>query len=324
MTWQLSIGYIFFLVLALWFVFVIANYATHRRFFGRQRNELLLITIPLGSEVQPSAAQHTLSEIGATAELLQRLSRYHITFAFEAAVHHVGEEIHFYLYIPKRFKKEIVRDIENIFSNAKITPSDYDIWMEGGSVQAAVIKQSKPYLVPLKAASAPTSDVFAGMLRRLSNLKIMGEGAAIQWVMRPLAEKTKNEMVELLSQLKSGAATSFKHLHEGFLVTPQTIEVLEEKITSPLYTVSARVVVAHTRADEAKRLLRELEESFTIPGSSMLYNELYFAKPTKPIRTLALFSRRVIDPKESMVLNNQEIAAMFHFPTRHASGVKTS
>lgn len=319
MTWQLASGYIFFLVLFLWFTFAVMNYATHRRFWSHRRYELLLLIVPLGSEVHPFATNHKLSEIGATVELLERFAKYQMTFAFEAAVHHVGEEIHFYIYAPKRHKKEIVRDVESLFPGAKVQTGDYDVWMEGSEVEIAHVRQAKPFLVPLSTASAPARDSFAEMLRRLSELKVLGEGVALQWVMKPLTPPARKEFVELIETLKAGRARSFRLLDEGFLVTPQTISVLEEKLVSPLFKVNCRVVIAHARKDEAKRLMRNIGEAFAKASKGMLYNELYLVPAKKPRRSLAMFSRRLFDEKEEMVLNAQEIATVFHFPTRHSA-----
>ncbi|MDO8601630.1 MAG: hypothetical protein Q7R62_00650 [bacterium] len=322
MTWQLSVGYIFFLVLVLWFAFVIMNHATHRRFWNHRRYELLLITVPLGSEVQPFAAKHKLSEIGATAEFFQRLANYQITFAVEAAVHHVGEEIHFYIYAPKKYKKEIVQDVESLFPGAKVKTGDYDIWMEGSEIEISHVRQSKPFLVPLSSAVVPTPDTFTEILRRLSQIRVIGEGVALQWIIKPLSSSIKKQCVELVSSLKSGTARSFKLLDEGFLVTPQTIGVLEEKLTSQLYSVNCRLIVAHASRDEAKRLLRDIGEAFSRASSGMLYNELYLVPAKKPNRSLAMFINRTFDEKEEMILNAQEIAGLFHFPTRRGAGLK--
>lgn len=319
MTWQLAIGYIFFLVLVLWFAFAVMNYATHRRFWAHRRYELLLMTVPLGSEVHPFATNHKLSEIGATVELLERFAKYHMTFALEAAVHHVGEEIHFYIYAPKRHKKEIIRDVESLFPGAKVQTGDYDIWMEGSEVEIAHVRQAKPFLVPLSTASIPAKDSFADILRRLSHLKVLGEGVALQWVIKPIHPETRKEFVELIKALKNGQAHSFRLLDEGFLATPQTIGVLEEKLESPLFKANCRIVIAHARKDEAKRLMRSIGEAFEGASRGMLYNELYLVPAKKPSRSLTMFSGRTFDEKEEMVLNAQEIAHIFHYPTRHSA-----
>lgn len=319
MTWQLELGYIFFLVLVLWFMFSVMNYATHRRFWSHRRFELLLIIVPLGNEVQPFAANHKLSEIGATVELLERFAKYKTTFAFEAAVHHVGEEIHFYIYAPRRHKKEIVHDVQAIFPGSKVEPGDYDVWMEGSELEIAHVRQSKPFMVPLSLAVAPMRDTFSEILRQLSHLRVLGEGVALQWVIKPLSPSMKQECVALVSSLAKGTARSFKLLDEGFLATPQTIGLLEEKLVSPLYSVNCRIVIAHARREEAKRLLRTIGEAFARASKGMLYNELYLVPAKKVSRSLSMFTYRAFDQKEEMVLNAQEIAGLFHFPTRHSN-----
>ncbi len=318
MTWQLATGYIFFLVLALWFAFSVMNYAVHRRFWKYRRYELLLIAVPLGSEVQPFATSHHLSEIGKTVELLERLHNHRIKFSFEAAVHHVGEEIHFYIYAPKKLKKKVVRDVESLFPGAKVEAGDYDVWTSGSEIEIAHVRQSKPSVIPLSCAVRPTHDAFRAVLRRLSHMRVLGEGVAVQWIIKPLSPSTKKQYVELVNSLKTGAAHSFKLLDEGFLVTPQTIGVLEEKLVSPLYSVNARIVIAHARKNEAKRLMRDLGSALGEASTGMLYNELYLVPAKKPRQSLAMFTQRAFDQKEEMVLNAQEIASIFHFPTRHS------
>jgi len=319
MTWQLATGYIFFLVLMMWFAFAVMNYATHRRFWAHRRYELLLVKIPLGNEVRPFATDHKLSEIGATAELFERLAGYHITFAVEAAVHHIGEEIHFYIHIPKQRKKEIVRDIQMIFSGAEVLPGDYDVWMEGSEIEIAHLRLAKPFLVPLSSGVQATRDPFAEVLRQISQMKIVGEGVALQWVIKPLAPNRREEYVEAIESLRGGRARSFKFLDEGFLATPETIEVLTEKLDSPLFTANCRILVAHANKSEAKRIIRDIGNAFARASSGMLYNELYSVPAKKPSRSLSMFTHRALDVKEEMVLNAQELASVFHFPTRHSA-----
>lgn len=323
MTWQLATGYIFFLILALWFAFAVANYALHRRFYFHQRYELLLIRVPLGSEVHPFATEHRLSELGATTELLERLWAYRAPFSFEAVVHQVGEEIHFYIHIQKRLKTSVIEDVRRSFPDAHIESGDYDIWSFDSHVEIATIRQAKPSLVPLRSISTPSIDVFARVLRVLAQMKVVGEGAAIQLAMRPLSAKRRHEYATTIADLKSGKATSFKVLDEGFLITPQTVSVLDEKLDSPLFSVNGRVVIAHASSQEAKRIVREIDEALRMVSGGMLYNELYVAPPRNRARALGLFSRRGIDLKEEIVLSAQEITSFFHFPTRHLGHPKT-
>lgn len=323
MTWQLATGYIFFLILTLWFAFAVANYALHRRFYFHQRYELLLIRVPLGSEVHPFATEHRLSELGATTELLERLWAYRVPFSFEAVVHQVGEEIHFYIHVPKRIKASVIEDVHRSFPDAHIASGDYDLWSFESHIEIASIHQAKPALVPLRSATEPSPDVFARVLRVLAQMKVVGEGAAIQLVMSPLSAKRRNEYATTIAGLKSGNATSFKVLDEGFLVTPKTVSVLDEKLDSPLFSVNGRIVIAHTNSQEAKRIVREIGDALHMLSGGMLYNELFLTPPRNKTRVLGLFSRRVIDPKEEMVLNAQEITSFFHFPTRHLGHPKT-
>lgn len=323
MTWELTLGYIFFLVLVLWFAFAVMNHATHRRFRSHQHYELLLVEVPLGSEVQPFAASHTLSELGATVQLLESVAGYHMPFALEAAVHHVGEEIHFYLYIPRRHKREIVSDVERIFPKAKIVSDDYDPWMEGGAVEIMKLHQAKPAVVPLRGAVRPERDMFAEVLRIMSHLKVIGESAVIQFVVRPLAPHRRKEYANAIAALKSGTARSFKIIDEGFLATPETLSLLESKLDSPLLSVNGRVLVAHHDKSEAKRIAKSLSGSFEEKRGVGLYNEIYATPAVKPNQALAEFSRRAFNEKDEMVLSAQELATLFHFPTRHASNPKT-
>ena len=85
---------------------------------------------------------------------------------------------------------ERLRLIETLWPTGYVTPAeDYELWLDStpendGHIAAGYLTQVKPYCIPFKSAEKAHFEPFLGVLRHLSNLAAIGEGAAIQWTVR--------------------------------------------------------------------------------------------------------------------------------------------
>src|SRR6266481_4007164 len=75
---------------------------------------LFLVRIPKENSAD-SDGKDFKEEINRFEELLGNLSALKRPFVFEMAVHHVGEEIHFYIAVPMKFGETAVKQIQGLW-----------------------------------------------------------------------------------------------------------------------------------------------------------------------------------------------------------------
>jgi len=168
--------------------------------------------------------------------------------------------------------------------------------------------------------------------------KIIGdtEGGALQIILRP-APKNWNTLAiktaELMSKGKSfESALSSGHSTKEIFEPPkkeekdyqaaispmnqEIINALKEKASKPAFEVNVRVLTSAETQERSDQLLSHIEGTFDQFNSPTL-NSLKFNKvKNKKLKELIYnFSFRLFDNKQKMILNSEEVASIFHFPS---------
>lgn len=127
--------------------------------------------------------------------------------AFELAVHHVGEEIHFYLAVPRVYEIVIEKQILGLYPTAEVLKSkDYNIFNPGGVSLGSYLTFLTHPVVPFKTYQKLEADPLGEILTALSKLEEEGEGAAVQIVFRPSRNmKLKKLAAKIAKELQKGA-----------------------------------------------------------------------------------------------------------------------
>jgi hypothetical protein len=322
----LAITYLLLFFTLAWSLIYIGYIFEQRMMARRQGWERLLVIVPQGL-INPFT-EHRFSEINQSTELYKRLGELHIPFTLETAVHSVGEEIHFYILVPRFAMKKTVKLIESLWPTGYVAHADeYDLWLaetpaEGGHIAGAYLTQAKPFCIPLKTAFKGHFEPFLGVLRRLSGLAAVGEGAAIQWIVRPADPRLINDIADHLQKFRGGEYHPSRHVHERFILTPETIKLLEAKARSPLFAVNCRVVAAGARGN-GKAILKELVghmEEATIAGDQ--HNAFTMVSPKNANTFLDSYFNRRFESAHEMILTADELATYFHFPGPHTATPK--
>src|SRR3989338_8731398 len=181
---------IFLSVLFIAGVYWFLRYLRHGRFKRDLNLRLLSIRLPLknNGEISKESQKDPLVEIVQTAQLLSSLVNTEASFSLEVAVHNVGEEIIFYLAVPKKIVEFTKRQIECLWSGAQIdsVSQDYTIFNSGGNVQLATLKLKKNFALPVRSYVEVELDTFATILSNFSKINTVGEGLALQLVIKPV------------------------------------------------------------------------------------------------------------------------------------------
>ena len=330
---------IFIIIISAVFFFVSKN-MRRKRLSQALNLRLLLVQLPQKQPKELSAekgpAEDWKNEINLSAQLFGILSGLKTPFGLEAAVHHIGEEIHFYVAAPKESLQFVSRQIEGLWKDAQVEQiDDYNIFNPAGVNEGVYIKQKTSYALPIRTYQEANIDTFAPILSGLSKINEVSEGAAIQILVKPALVSNKKTITQMIANLKkggdledvlSGAGIKLKDIGKALnpedkkrekeerIIDEEAIKSLESKISKPLLAVNARIIASATNQFQADSLLESIAGSFSQFGAP-LRQDLKIIKPRNPQKLIYQFSFREFDDAQAMIFNTEELASIFHLPT---------
>lgn len=258
---------------------------------------------------------------------------------FEIAVHRVGEEIYFYVACPRGFEELVETQILAFWPEAQVQRSlDYNIFNPTGHSVGAVAKLQKPFILPIKNPKEFAIDPLISITTTLTKLAELGEGAAVQILLRNSRKKISSFGQRVIEELKKGktpeeAIKLISSSPSNFLfskkpsqkeekspppLSPQEQEIIsniQNKIYKPLFEVNLRILASAANKERAEEILTKIESSFEQFNTENL-NRILFLRPTgRELKKLFYnFSFRIFNEKEIILLSSQELATLFHFP----------
>jgi hypothetical protein len=303
-------------------------------FFQSLQKSLILVRLPL----ENPEGKDFKKEMALMEQFLGTLVGLKQPIVFEAAVPYIGEEIYFYVAAPRRLIQSLIRQINAVWDKAdvKIT-EDYNIFNSSGVSIGAYLKQKERFILPIRTYNEAEADTFVPILGGLSQIKEFGEGGAIQFIVKTAGTRAKKEIRSALKVLKKGWSLkevlshpfkiSFSDFVEAFkaknkkeggeeakVVDEQAVKALEEKTAKPLFEVNVRIFASAYDAAGAESLFQSLATGFSQFGAPVR-NEFTIVRPRDPSQLIYQFSFREFNPEQSMILNAEELASIFHFPT---------
>lgn len=335
--------YIFLAILlissAIAVLFFILKILRRKRLAQALNLKLLLICLPQkqlkDSSAEGKSGSDWKDEINLSAQLFGILAGLKSPFVFEAAVHHIGEEIHFYAAVPRESIEFVSRQIEGLWKEASIEPiDDYNIFNSaaGAAASGIYLKQKLSYALPIRAYVEANIDTFAPILSGLSKINEIGEGAAIQLLIKPAPASAKKSILQIIDNLKKGmklddilkvGALKFKDIKKAInpekeklekIVDDESIKALELKISKPLLSVNLRVLVSGASQYQTDAVLESIVGGFS-QFSAPRRNEFKIIRPRNPKNLIYQFSFREFNDSQSMILNTEELASLFHLPS---------
>ena len=313
--------------------FFISKISGRRRLKDALDLKLLLVRLPRKTKTEDQQKDFK-DEINISAQLFGILASLKSPFVLEAAVHHIGEEIHFYAAVPKDSVEFVNRQVEGLWKDASIEPADdYNIFNPVGVNHGVYIKQKLSYVLPIRTYSEANIDTFASILSGLSKINEIGEGAGIQILVRPAGKSVKKTIIKMIGYLKQGkkfdevlgglamglkdfkkAISPTADKKEEKTIDDEAIKSLELKISKPLLTVNLRVLVSAPSQYQADAILESISGGYS-QFHAPRRQELKIIKPRDSQKLAYQFSFREFDENQAMILNAEELASMFHFPS---------
>jgi len=318
-------------VLLLFLLFAARKSGQKKKLRTLLSQNLFLVKIPRSTE-----AGEPEKEIGKFEEFLSGLISGKALAALEIAVPHAGEEIHFYISLPRKSASGAIKQIQGIWGGASVesVSDDYNIFSPSGSASGAYLLQKENFALPLRTYKEIGQDSFSAILGGFAKIQEIGEGAALQLVLAPAPSGTKKRLESYLKSLKRGESLSEVFGKESVfgaaalkeIVSPKKPEEKKEKtvdeaglaalnlkLGKPLFWVNARILTAAPTPKQSESILDGIISGLEQFGSPER-NEFKVVK-VKGIQKLAYsFIFRSFEEKQAMILTSEEIAGLYHFP----------
>lgn len=314
---------------------------------------LLLITFPKEDSSNSGQSRPEKELISVMEQFYSTISNLHSKglnkfiygepyVSLEMAVHHVGEEIHFYASVPRPYEQIFEKQLHGIFPSAELERvKDYNIFNPQGFSAGAFLRTKESPILPIRTYQHLEADPLGAIANSLSKLQTEGEGAAIQIMIRPshrnelrsIAQSVAKEMqggYDFKKALSRTSHPSQKEKDEKNKVQPQVVdqELLKQilsKVSRPIFDTNINLVVSANTESRADQLLNELSESF-VQFSAPDLNSFYVSKVKAKFlnKLLFNFSFRIFENSHSSVLSGDELSSLYHFPlsTTHTPKLK--
>lgn len=276
-------------------------------------------------------------------------------YALELAIPENSPQLRFYAAVPNSKCNLFEKQLLAMFPDAHIAlqPADYNIFASGGTSLAAVGRFTSHGALPLKDYSDFDYDPLHAITNAFAKIDANGEGAALQLIIEPRADRHVKHYQKILKALRKGEK------HTSAFNTPETalgeiardfsktlfgskpkdgekakeaqarqmeankthIEQVEKKVSSPIVGVTMRLIVSSQDEKKADQALGELEAAFN-QFSNTQGNKIEFERVPER-RTQAVcdeFSFR-LPGDVSLPLSLRELTTLYHFPP---SGIASS
>jgi hypothetical protein len=269
-------------------------------------------------------------------------------FALELAVPANSPELQFYAAVPNSKCNLFEKQLLAIFPDAHLVPqpADYNMFVPNGVSLVATAKLTESPALPLKDYTDFDYDPLNAILNAFAKIEQTGEGAALQFVIAPRADRHVTHYRKILQALRKGEKKStafntpetvFGELARDFSkalfsskpkdvekakeaetrqieANKTAIEQVEKKIAAPIVGATVRVVVSSANERKADQVLGDLEAAFNQFANTQ-GNRLEFTRPAARSAQNILEDFSFRQPSDDAIpLSLRELTTMYHFP----------
>src|SRR3989344_4308253 len=270
-----------------------------------------------------------------------------------------GEDISFYVAVPKYLETVFEKYVQGVYSGAIVqkVPEDYTVFEPQGQTAGAYLILKENSIFPISTYQKLEKDPLSTITNNLSKISA-NEGAAIQLIIRPLAgEDFRKKGEKVLSKIREGKspknavfevmqnpavkfmldfvkdifkkeiAPDLQKKEQGF--DQAGYDAVQSKVQKQAFQTNIRLVASAPSRERAEDILSHLVDSFSqFSLSSINSFEKRGIKPSALKKFIYDFSFRNFNAAQGNILNTEEIASIYHFPnhfseTPYIKAVKT-
>ena len=269
--------------------------------------------------------------------------------SFEIATQIGSSDISFYVAVPKYLESVFEKYVQGVYPNAVVdkVPQDYTIFEPQGATAGAYLKLSENPLFPISTYQTLEKDPLALLTNDLSKIS-PNEGAAIQIIIRPLSKfSLRKKGEQALKRMREGKSVknavafnagleTVKTIDEVFVRGPadrgkdaenmrkeqgmdqKAYDAIQSKIQKQPFETNIRIIASAQSEDRAEEILNHLISAFSQFSLSAINSleprEVFKGQLKKLIYD---YSFRNFDPGQANILNLEELASIYHFPTHY-------
>ncbi|MBU1146565.1 type IV secretion system DNA-binding domain-containing protein [Patescibacteria group bacterium] len=261
--------------------------------------------------------------------------------------------ISFYVAVPKHLQEYVEQQIRANYHEAFIEEiKDYNIFTPTGDIRGAYLTFKRPHFFPIKTYKKMETDPMNGLTNILSKLE-KNEGAAIQFVLRSARKEWRRSGIKIAQEMQQGKKfdeamrsvsgnifmkilgeigkmfaggqkkkpeDQIKPQPEVYRLSPMEEEMvkgLEEKASKAGVDVNIRIVSSSPNSARAKMNLDNITNAFSQYNIYQYGNSFARTAPGgRPLRKIINnFIHRSFMERRKVVLNSEEMASLFHFPS---------
>lgn len=271
-------------------------------------------------------------------------------FVVELAVESHHEHVVLYLSVPTEKVPLFEKQLLSIFPQARIEVSknDYNIFVPEGQTSGSVGSYERTAAYPIKTHESFDYDPLNILLSAFGKLLRIGEGAALQVLIRPAQTDYTTRYRKALEKMMQGVpvkealaeksviASIGKEVHTLFFSSKEkeekkkqkekerpvddiALEQVKQKIAHPIAEVNVRLLASATSATRADAILSEIEATFSQfndpRGNAFSFSRV---KKTGIKGLIKNFTFRLFSDDAVMPMNLREIASFIHVPSADA------
>lgn len=168
-------------------------------------------------------------------------------------------DVRFYISAPSKLIDLVEKTIYGYYPSADITKvEEPNIFAEEGKVSFACLKTNEATYFPVKTYKDMPNDPLTNIVSAMAKMG-EGEGAAVQFLIRPAEGKWKSAGKSYISTTKKDEANAEK---AKFEVDPKDLERVDDKISKAGFETIIRVVVSAKTDDAADMHKRNIVAAF--------------------------------------------------------------
>ena len=241
------------------------------------------------------------------------------------------EEIVFYVATPKKFESFIEKEIYSLYPSSQIEKAeDYNIFSPTENVCCGYLKTTKPLYLPIKTYNNMDSDPLSSITNIFTKLKT-NEEAAVQLIIKKSSNNWRDRAMMIINEVSQGknftqamGATSLISIIKGkdekknyeLKVDEELLNILENKISKNSFETNIRLVVSTDDKNKSESIFLQMANSFGQFNSPKTNGfKLIRTKGRAFDELIYKYSFRLFVFPTNNILDTEELASIFHFPT---------
>ncbi len=272
------------------------------------------------------------------------------SIALEIASETGGTDISFYVCVPKYLETAFEKYVQGVYPRAIVDkiPKDYTVFEPKGHTAGAYLKLKENSFFPISTYQKLEKDPLSTITNNLSKISA-NEGGAVQIIIRPMsASGLRKDGEKILQKIREGKhiRTAIADSTRGFFAKlsldiletlttkpkkPNDVANLKEKeqgfdqvgydaISSKIqkqpFEANIRLIACASSKERADDILQHLIGSFSQFSLSATNSlEPTIVKPAGLKKFIYDVSFRVFNAGQKNILNTEELASIYHFPT---------